>query len=131
MTVTTGRILHRAAAYDLLVWLLTRGSEPRFRDELLALARVQPGESVLYVGCGTGSLAIAAKRQVGSTGTVHGIDASPSMIKRAAKKARRGGIDVEFQQALAEALPFLNAQFDLVLSTVMLHHLPRLARQQC
>src|SRR5262249_24888189 len=100
MTVTTGRILHRAAGYDLLVWLLTRCSEPRFRDELLALARIQPGEYVLDVGCGTGSLAIAAKRHVGSTGTVHGIDASPSMIKRAAKKARRGGIDVEFQQAL-------------------------------
>jgi ubiquinone/menaquinone biosynthesis C-methylase UbiE len=131
MTETTGRILHRAAGYDLLVWFITRGRERQFRDELLALARVQPGESVLDVGCGTGSLAIAAKRHVSSTGTVHGIDASPAMIKRAMRKAHRRGIAVEFQQALAEALPFPDAQFDLVLSTVMLHHLPRLARRQC
>jgi ubiquinone/menaquinone biosynthesis C-methylase UbiE len=97
------------------------------------IARHSPnaGESVLDVGCGTGSLAIAAKRHVSSTGTVHGIDASPAMIKHAIKKAQRRGINVEFKQALTQALPFPDAQFDLVLSTVMLHHLPRLARQQC
>jgi ubiquinone/menaquinone biosynthesis C-methylase UbiE len=60
-----------------------------------------------------------------------GIDASAAMIKRATKKARRSGIDVEFQQALAEALPLADRQFDAVLSTVMLHHLPRKSRQQC
>jgi ubiquinone/menaquinone biosynthesis C-methylase UbiE len=50
MTETTGRILHCAAGYDLLVWLITRGRERQFRDQLLALARVQSGESVLDVG---------------------------------------------------------------------------------
>ncbi len=131
MADTTGRILHRAAAYDLLVWLITRGRETRFRDQLLALARIRPGEFVLDVGCGTGSLAIAAKRHVGPEGAVYGIDASEAMIKRARKKAGKSGVEVRFQQAVAEALPFPDAQFDLVLSTVMLHHLPRIARQAC
>lgn len=131
MTDTNGRILHRAACYDLLMWLYTVGREGRFRDGLLALVPAQPGDCVLDVGCGTGSLAIAAKRRVGATGTVCGIDASPAMIARAMKKARRRGVDVEFQQALAEALPFPDAQFDVVLSTVMLHHVPRTARQRC
>lgn len=131
MANTTGHILHCAAGYDLLVWLITRGRERQFRDELLALARVQPGEAVLDVGCGTGSLAIAAKRHVGAGGTVDAIDASHAMIARAKRKARRRGTDARFQQALAEALPFPDAQFDVVLSTVMLHHLSRTARQQC
>lgn len=131
MTATTGRILHRAAGYDLLVWLITRGRERTFQERLIALARIQPGESVLDVGCGTGSLAIATKRHVGSAGIVCGIDASSEMIARATRKARKSGLEVVFQQALAEALPFTDARFDVALSTVMLHHLPRSARQAC
>jgi ubiquinone/menaquinone biosynthesis C-methylase UbiE len=128
---TAGRILHRAAGYDWLVWLITGGRERKFRNQLLALARVQPGESVLDIACGTGSLAIAAKRCVGPDGAVHGIDASPAMIRHAAKKARRAGMGVLFQEAAAEALPFPDGRFDVVLSTVMLHHVPRAARTAC
>src|SRR5262245_23643661 len=128
---TTGRVLHRAACYDLLVWLVTQGKERAFREKLLSFAGLEPGERVLDVGCGTGSLAIVAKHQVGATGEVFGIDASPEMIGRAAAKARRARVDVSFKNAVAEALPFADAQFDVVLSTMMLHHLPRDARQQC
>jgi 2-polyprenyl-3-methyl-5-hydroxy-6-metoxy-1,4-benzoquinol methylase len=109
---TTGRTLHRAVAYDLLVWLVTRGRERRFRETLLTLSRVQTGESVLDVGCGTGSLAIAAKQRVGTDGAF-GIDASPEMIGRANRKARKAAVDITFQQAAAEALPFPDQQFDL------------------
>ncbi len=126
-----GRILHRAAGYDLLVWFVTHGRERAMRERLLDLAAVSVGESVVDIGCGTGTLAIAAKQRAGSTGEVYGIDASAAMIARAARKARRAAVDVRFQQALAEALPFSDASFDVVLSTVMLHHLGRKARQQC
>jgi len=46
-------------------------------------------------------------------------------------KARKASVDVFFKNAVAEALPFPDAHFDAVLSTLMLHHLPRNARQQC
>lgn len=128
---TTGLVLHWAARYDFLVWLVTLGRERIFREKVLRLARLEPGESVLDVGCGTGTLAIVAKRRVGPTGTVHGIDASPEMIARAGKKARKAGVEVFFKNGLAEALPFPDAQFDAVLTTVMLHHLPREPRQRC
>jgi ubiquinone/menaquinone biosynthesis C-methylase UbiE len=128
---TTGRVLHAAASYDLLVWLFTLGRERAFRETLLRLARLEPGESVLDVGCGTGTLAIAAKRQVGTTGTVYGIDPSPEMLARASKKARKAGVEVIFTKAAGQALPFPDAQFDVVLSTLMLHHLSRKGRQQC
>jgi ubiquinone/menaquinone biosynthesis C-methylase UbiE len=128
---TAGRVLHWAAGYDLLVWLFTHRSDRAFRERLAGLAHLVAGESVLDIGCGTGTLAIVAKRQVGAAGTVFGIDASPAMIARATSKAGKAGIDVAFKNAVAEALPFADAQFDVVLSTLMLHHLPRKVRQQC
>jgi ubiquinone/menaquinone biosynthesis C-methylase UbiE len=132
--VTAGRaglILHSAAGYDFFVWLAMLGKETAFRQKLVALARLQPGESVLDVGCGTGTLAIAAKRRVGEGGSVCGIDASPQMLARAERKAKKAGLDVAFQTAFAQTLPSPDARFDAVLSTVMLHHLPRKARQEC
>src|SRR5215510_8085106 len=126
----TGLVLHSAAAYDLLVWLMTFGRERSFREAMLRLAHLKMGESVLDVGCGTGTLAIAAKRQVGPTGTVYGVDASQEMIARAEKKARKAGVEVTFKKAFAQSLPFPDVQFDVVLTTVMLHHLPRNARQE-
>ena len=128
---TTGIVLHAPAFYDLTVWLAFFGRERAFRDKLLQLARIASGDSVLDVGCGTGTLAIATKRRVGAAGTVYGIDASPEMLARAEKKAKKAGVEVFFKSGLAEALPFTDAQFNVVLSTVMLHHLPRKARLQC
>jgi ubiquinone/menaquinone biosynthesis C-methylase UbiE len=93
----TGRVLHSAAGYDLLEWLLTFGRQRAFRQRLVGLARIGPGESALDVGCGTGSLAIAAKGEVGGTGTVHGIDASQAMIDRARRKAVSACVDVVLQ----------------------------------
>ncbi len=127
---TTGLVVHWAARYDFLIWLVTLGRERNFRERLLRPARLQTGESVLDVGCGTGTLAIAAKRHVGSAGSVHGIDASPAMIARARNKATKAGVEVIFENGLAESLPFPDVRFDVVLSTVMLHHLPAKARQQ-
>lgn len=128
---TKGRVLHSAAGYDLLAWLLLLGRERGFRERLVRLARIDSGESVLDIGCGTGSLAIAAKRRVGPTGTVHGVDASREMIARARGKAGKARVEVTFVDGVVEELPFPDGQFDVVLSTLMLHHLPRAAREQC
>lgn len=128
---TGGIVLHSPIFYDFIVRLAMLGKEGAFREKVLRLARLQAGDCVLDVGCGTGTLAIAAKQRVGSTGTVYGIDASPEMLARAEKKARKAGVEVGFRNGVAEHMPFPDGQFDVVLSTVMLHHLPRKARLQC
>jgi ubiquinone/menaquinone biosynthesis C-methylase UbiE len=119
-----GAIIHQAAGYDMLLWLLTLGRERRFRRTMLSFADPRAGESVLDVGCGTGALAIAATELVGADGSVSGVDASPEMIQRARMKAAKAGVSIDFREGSADALPFADESFDAVLSTVMLHHLP-------
>lgn len=127
---TTGHVLHSPFWYDVLVWLITRGKERDFRDKTVDVAHIAPGERVLDVGCGTGGLAMAVKRRVGEKGEVHGIDASPEMIARARRKARKAGVDVAFEPAAVEHLPFADGTFDSVLATIMLHHLPEDVRRR-
>jgi ubiquinone/menaquinone biosynthesis C-methylase UbiE len=126
---SAGALIHAALPYDLLLTVLTLGRERLFRERLVAPARLQQGESVVDIGCGTGSLAIAAARLVGPEGRVTGIDPSEAMVARARYKARRAKVAASFEVAFAQSLPFPDAQFDVVLSTVMLHHLPRATRE--
>ena len=128
---THGLVLNWAACYDILAWLLTHGREGELRERILGFAVLRNGEAVLDIGCGTGTLAIAAARHVGTAGEVIGIDASPAMVTRANRKAAKARARAAFQVAVAESLPFPDGRFDVVLSTLMLHHLPRTTRQQC
>lgn len=122
-------VMHGAARhYDLLASLLTLGREGALRARLADLARLAPGEYVVDVGCGTGSLALAAQRRVGPAGRVRGIDASPEMVAQARAKAAKTRLGVAFEVARAEALPLADGSVDVVLGTLMLHHLPPVVR---
>jgi demethylmenaquinone methyltransferase/2-methoxy-6-polyprenyl-1,4-benzoquinol methylase/phosphoethanolamine N-methyltransferase len=127
---TEGRVIHWAANYDRMFRVITLGREGRFRQRIIEAAGLRPGDRVLDVGCGTGTLAIAAAEVVGSEGRVEGIDPSPEMIERARAKAVAGGSPVKFHVAAIEALPFADDSFDAVLSSLMFHHLTeRLQRE--
>ena len=84
-----------------------------------------------YLHAGHMSLVRQARGLVGPAGKVYGLDASPEMLARAQRKASKANADVVLKHAVVEAMPFPDGQFDAVLSTVMLHHLGRKARQQC
>ncbi len=107
-------VLHWAGAYDVLTFVLTLGRDRQFRDRLIDLARLSSGESVLDIGCGTGSLALAARRRVGGDARVCGVDPSPEMVTRARRKAAKAGLAVTFEEGSAEALPFPDGTFDAV-----------------
>jgi len=121
---TEGRLIHWAARYDLLTWLLTFGRIARLRALIADRADVQPGDMILDVACGTGDLALVLGRRMGSTGRVVGIDASPEMITRARRKAQRQGVAVDFHVEPVEALSFPDGTFDRVASSLAFHHFP-------
>jgi ubiquinone/menaquinone biosynthesis C-methylase UbiE len=120
---TEGRVIRWARWYDLSAWLMSFGQEPGIRRDTIKAAAIRERESVLDVGCGTGTLTLAAKRRAGG-GQVCGIDAAAEMIEVARGKAAKAGADVEFRVALIEEIPFPDDSFDVVLSSLMLHHLP-------
>ena len=81
---------------------------PRMADA----ARVEGGQRVLDVACGTGVLARALVERVGPRGSVVGLDINEGMLA----VARRKGPAIEWRQGAAEALPFADAGFDTVVS---------------
>lgn len=121
---TTGSLIRWATLYDLFVHIATIGRATTLRETTVELAGVQSGGQVLEVGCGTGAVALAARRRMGAAGEVHGIDPSPEMITVARRKADQAGLSVEFRVGVVEALPFPDNTFEVVLSSLMMHHLP-------
>ena len=121
---TEGRLIRWASSYDFLTNILTLGQARRLRNLTIDHALLKPGESILDVGCGTGAVTIPAKQRVGAAGQAAGIDPAPEMIAVAQHKAQRKGLEIDFRIGVIEALPYPDASFDAVTSSLMMHHLP-------
>lgn len=96
--------------------------DTRYKTRLIEQADIQPGQRVLDLGCGTGTLAIMVKRAVPEAEVV-GLDADPQMLQMARVKAARENIAVQFDQGMTFALPYPDESIDRVLSSLMIHHL--------
>jgi ubiquinone/menaquinone biosynthesis C-methylase UbiE len=131
---TKGLVLSGGWRYDLLEWyhdtFSFRGKLRELRQRTADFARIRPGDVVLDVGCGTGTLAMEVQRRVGRAGRVAGIDPGAEQIARARTKAARRHLPIEFQLGVIEQLPFPDQTFDVVLSTLMMHHLPAPVKRQ-
>ncbi len=132
--ITRGLILDTGWRYDLGEWFfdtfLFRGKLRELRQRTIDLADIQSGEQVLDVGCGTGTLAMKVVPRVGTTGRVFGIDPGTQQIARARLKAARNSLPVEFQVGVIEQLNFPDQSFDVVMSTIMMHHLSDSLKRQ-
>lgn len=82
----------------------------QFAEPMCDAARIEAGQSVLDVACGTGVLARAAARRVGATGAVVGADINDGMLA----VARRSSPGITWKKCPAEALAFGDRSFDVV-----------------
>ena len=95
----------------------------------LALASIQPGETVLDLGSGAGFDAFLAASRVGPTGRVIGVDMTPEMIAQAQANAANGDYpNVEFRLGDIESMPMESASVDLVISNCVLNLVPDKAK---
>jgi len=106
--------------YDLMTRLM--GAD-QARIGVLDRAQIRPGHRVLDVGCGTGSLLIQLKRLYPQTDAV-GLDPDPKALARARRKAAVAAISIHLDQGFGDELPYPEASFDRVLSSLMFHHIP-------
>lgn len=135
--VTNGLVLNNGWRYDLLGWFhdtfSSRGALRTLRQRTIQIAQLQPGEQALDVGCGTGTLALEAARYLSPGGSIRGVDPGSQQIARARVKAARrriSQVSIEFQVGVIEQLPFPDQTFDVVFSTLMMHHLPTPLKRQ-
>jgi SAM-dependent methyltransferase len=95
------------------------------QGELLEMAALQPGETVLDVACGTGVVSVAAARAVGPAGSVLGIDIADAMVEAARQRAQGLALDhARFERMEAEQLAPPDASVDVALCALGLMYLP-------
>lgn len=91
----------------------------------LRIGPIEPGETVLDIGCGAGTDLLLAARRAGATGRAIGVDMTPAMRARAAASAASMGLDsVEIRAGTAEDLPVDDASVDVVMSNGVINLSP-------
>ncbi|MHB8575900.1 MAG: class I SAM-dependent methyltransferase, partial [Dehalococcoidia bacterium] len=96
--------------------------EHHIKRRIIARARLAPGQRLLDVGCGTGTLALLAERAHPLV-TVVGVDGDPTILRLARRKAAKAGKAIQFDEGMAYALPYTDGSFDAVVSSLVFHHL--------
>ena len=106
--------------YDTVVRVTTR--ERTFKKALIRQANIEPGQHVLDLACGTGTLSIWIKAAYPQTDVV-GVDGDSAVLSLAARKAEQAVVSVQFDEAMSYDLPYSDAHFDRVVSSLFFHHL--------
>jgi SAM-dependent methyltransferase len=93
---------------------MVAGLVMKVAEDLVEALEILPGERVLDVACGSGNGALAAARR--SWGGVVAADFVPALLERGRERAAAERLEIEFVEADAEALPFADGEFDVVIS---------------
>ena len=91
-------------------------------EQFMARIELQPGMKVLDAACGTGNLAVIAARRGCVT---FGLDIASNLVAQARERARQESLDIEFTEGDAEAMPYPDASFDVVVSMYGVMFTPR------
>ncbi len=100
-----------ASSYDKANSVLSFGIHHIWKQKLVNLANLKPGDAVLDCATGTGDLALLFKKKVGPQGRVVGTDFCQEMLEHAPAKAKKNKVEVEFKWADVTQLPFADREF--------------------
>lgn len=116
-----------AAGRDWLLWTYDPWAKlvgaDAIRSTLISQMDLQPGQRILDIGCGTGSLVVLLK-QLHTDVSVVGLDADAPALALAKHKAQRAGVNAHFHRGFSNQLPYSGASFDRVSCTFMFSLLP-------
>jgi ubiquinone/menaquinone biosynthesis C-methylase UbiE len=106
--------------YDpLLKWGMR---EESFKRRLIERAQIQAGQTVLDLGCGTGTLTLMLKKSA-PLANITGLDGDPKVLSIAQIKAAQANVNIKWDQGMAFKLPYPDNSFDVVVSSLVIHHL--------
>jgi len=117
----TGRTIGTPRMYDLVTTVLFAGRRRQAFSALAVASGARTGDRILDVGCGTGYFVRMLAEIAGAQGSVVGVDAAPEMIAHASSRSRSAA-NVSFEVGSAGALSFPAASFDVVVSSLTMHH---------
>ncbi|HEU5332666.1 MAG TPA: methyltransferase domain-containing protein [Actinocrinis sp.] len=123
---TEGTVIDRVHLYEGFSALAFLGRRRRVYRRIVALSGAQPGDRVLDVGCNGGYLVRLFAKALGADGRVCGIDPSETAIEYA---RRRAPDTCSFTVGVAQDLGFPTGSFDVVASTLAVHHIPETERE--
>ncbi|MBI3668394.1 MAG: methyltransferase domain-containing protein [Acidobacteria bacterium] len=98
--------------------------ESLIKGRLVEQLKIEKGDRVLDIGCGTGTLALMIKKRHADAEII-GLDGDPGVLAIATKKAAKLGVEIGLDCGMGFALPYPDGFFDRVVSSLMLHHLTR------
>lgn len=122
----SGTTINRLRLNEAVSQVAFAGRRGRVRRRLVSLAGVQPGDSVLDVGCSSGYLARKLATAAGPGGYVAGVDPSQAALAYAQRRALPG---MTFTAGVAQSLPEPDSAFDVVTCTLAMHHVPARKRE--
>lgn len=115
--------------FDFICELI--GFDKNYRRQVLdALNLPNKKLRVLDVGCGTGTLAVELKKKK-SLIELYGVDPDEKILALARKKIMKNNVTINLKQAYAQKLPFADNHFDAAYSSLVWHHIPDTAKQEC
>lgn len=122
-----GGTIDRPRAYEAFVSIAFLGARRTAFTRLATAARPRPDDHILDVGCGTGYLTRILSPVVTPAGHVTGLDPSSAMIEHATGRAPA---NCTYVVGEGQSLPFPDGSFDLVTSSLAIHHMPAEARPE-
>lgn len=119
---TPGLVLRHGRSYDAFAAVFFLGRRRQVYTQLAALSGVRPGDHVLDVGCGPGYFTRIMADAAGPQGRATGLDASEEGIAEARRVTRQP--NCTFVNGITEAIDADEGTYDVVVTALMIHHLP-------